>query len=45
MVPSELGVGSLEGWVSVGLGLLDTVTVSLLALVMLRRVLRLGHCD
>jgi hypothetical protein len=29
----------------VGLGLLDTVLVGLLSLVVLRRVLGLGHCD
>jgi len=45
VVASELGVGSLQGRVTVGLGLLDTVTVSLLALVVLRRVLGLGHLD
>jgi hypothetical protein len=61
VVATELGVDTLEGWVTVGLGLLDTVdksisgceessrwlksdepvTVSLLALVVLGRVLRL----
>lgn len=45
MVSPELGVGSLEGRVSRGLGLLDTVPVSLLRLVVLGRVLGLGHFD
>ena len=41
MVAAELGIDTLERRVSVGLGLLDTVAVSLLALVVLRRVLGL----
>jgi len=45
VVAAELGIDTLERRVSVGLGLLDTVAVSLLALVVLRRVLGLGHCD
>jgi len=45
VVAAELGVDTLEGRVTVGLGLLDTVTVSLLAGVVLGRVLGLGHLD
>lgn len=41
MVAAELGVDTVEGRVTVGLGLLDTVTVSLLAAVVLGRVLGL----
>lgn len=39
VVSAELWVGAFEGRISHGLWLLDTVTVSLLALVVLRRVL------
>ena len=39
VVPSELGVGALERWVTVRLRLLDTVPVVLLRLVVLGRVL------
>jgi len=45
VVPPELGVGSLERGVTVGLGLLDTVSVVLLGLVVLGRVLGFGHGD
>lgn len=45
MVAAELGVNTLEGRVTVSLRLLDTVTVSLLAAVVLGRVLGLGHLD
>lgn len=41
MVAAELGVGTLERRVSHGLRLLDTIAVSLLALVVLGRVLGL----
>ena len=68
MVPSELGIGSFQGRISVGLRLLDTIpvryfsTIELVppdsrvspgrdslgntfrAVVVLRGVLRLGHC-
>ena len=43
VVSSELGVNTLEGRVLEGLGLLDTVAVSLLDLVVVGVVLRLGH--
>ena len=43
MVSSELGVDALKGRVLEGLGLLDTVAVSLLDLVVVGVVLRLGH--
>jgi len=45
MVSSELGVCAFERRVSVGFWLLDPIPVSLLRLVVLRRVLGFGHCD
>jgi len=45
VVSSELGVRSFQRRVSRGLWLLDTVTVSLLRLVVLGRVLGFGHFD
>lgn len=44
VVSAEFGVGSLEGRVARGLGLLDAVAVRLRRLVVLGTVLRLGHC-
>lgn len=43
VVTSELSVDTLEGYVTVSLGLLDTVAVSLAVLVVLGCVLRLSH--
>jgi len=43
VVPSEFRIGSLQGRISIGLWFLDTIPVRFRAVVMLRRVLRLGH--
>lgn len=43
VVSSELGVNTLQGWVLVGLRLLDAVSVSLSRLVVSGMVLGLGH--
>jgi len=45
VVSAELGIGTLEGWVSRGLWLLDTVTMGFFALVSLRAILRFRHLE
>lgn len=45
VVPLELGIDTLERRVPVGLRFLDAVAVGLASLVVLGRVLRLGHCE
>jgi len=45
VISPELGVDTLQRGVPLGLGALDAIAVRLARLVVLGRVLRLGHCD